>query len=997
MSQGGEPLAGINPNPSENQVTYVGQTHAASNPYLTPPGPQVWHPPPQPAPTSWSYRPENLSTQNGYPSNYYYDPQRDASVPSHTQSGPSPTPNAQLQGYSTPYAASYQSSVVPHNNSADYATSFYSNANINSSSLQVAPNQNTGASNQPPFQNSVGHTSSTTMSNSNIYYNASGDHQNTATTAPSYQSGGYYYQQAGQAYAYPSANQGSTTVNPSYQQQYGQPYYYYNHPAGGTSVGTEGTMPGGANAGSHPGVGAAGGYSYPTNQPPPPGTSSWRPDPGTSTLPPVQGVGATGYPAQYPGQFQAYPQKPADQVPASAPTLLLPSNNAIQGNVFFSQTPNMHVSSTNQFQQASQSSQPQPQLQPPPPPYPAQIPDTRQIQGSSQLHPNMVQMPETRQVSKMQIPTNPRIAPGLSTGTVKVDRGSISTGGLAKPAYVNVSVPKNDTKLTSIAEDADKVAIPVSLKAYVERSFARCKTDAQRTANQALMKEVITKASAEGTLFTKNWDLEPLLTLPSSDATNTNSTQESTIFSSLNKEKRKSRWEPVEDTPEKKVELVSNSTNGGPSNIGYSRPEATPKMDGKNWNTMKFVKAQKQSNFSSSGRGSFKKQKTNTFIRKPAGNADSSSDSDKERELTKYYSSAISIANSPEEKKRREHRSKRFDKRKIEGSTPNNSSSILTRKANAMLLAKNYDENSGTDRAVEDIDWDSLTVKGTCQEIEKRYLRLTSAPDPSTVRPEDVLEKALKMVQTSNKNYLYKCDQLKSIRQDLTVQRIQNELTAKVYETHARLAIQYGDLAEYNQCQSQLKRLYAESIKGCANEFSAYHLLHVSIHSNNKRDLLSSMARLSIKSKQDEAVKHALKVRAAVSSGNYLLFFRLYKAAPNLNTCFMDLYVEKMRFEAVKSMSKAYRPTLPVRYVAQVLGFMKNSEEKKSEITDKSGFEDCEQWLKAHGAVLKSDGSGDLQLDGKASMTTLYMPEPENAVSHGDASLAVDDFLTRAP
>lgn len=48
------------------------------------------------------------------------------------------------------------------------------------------------------------------------------------------------------------------------------------------------------------------------------------------------------------------------------------------------------------------------------------------------------------------------------------------------------------------------------------------------------------------------------------------------------------------------------------------------------------------------------------------------------------------------------------------------------------------------------------------------------------VRPEEVLEKALLMVQNSQKNYLYKCDQLKSIRQDLTVQHIRNELTVKV-------------------------------------------------------------------------------------------------------------------------------------------------------------------------------------------------------------------------
>ena len=31
----------------------------------------------------------------------------------------------------------------------------------------------------------------------------------------------------------------------------------------------------------------------------------------------------------------------------------------------------------------------------------------------------------------------------------------------------------------------------------------------------------------------------------------------------------------------------------------------------------------------------------------------------------------------------------------------------------------------------------------------------------------------------------------------------------------------------------------------------------------------------------------------------------------------------------------------------------------------------------------------------QASSTTLYMPEPDDAVAHGDANLAVNDFFTR--
>jgi hypothetical protein len=150
----------------------------------------------------------------------------------------------------------------------------------------------------------------------------------------------------------------------------------------------------------------------------------------------------------------------------------------------------------------------------------------------------------------------------------------------------------------------------------------------------------------------------------------------------------------------------------------------------------------------------------------------------------KYYASATALANSPEEKKRREHRSKRFESSQDSSLKSRNSSAnkdaianMHRRRAVSSHLGRTYEEGT---RAVEDMDWDALTIKGTCQEIEKKYLRLTSAPDPSIVRPEEVLEKALAMVETSQKNYFYKCDQLKSIRQDLTVQRIQNELTVKV-------------------------------------------------------------------------------------------------------------------------------------------------------------------------------------------------------------------------
>ena len=75
-------------------------------------------------------------------------------------------------------------------------------------------------------------------------------------------------------------------------------------------------------------------------------------------------------------------------------------------------------------------------------------------------------------------------------------------------------------------------------------------------------------------------------------------------------------------------------------------------------------------------------------------------------------------------------------------------------------------------------DIQDLKIVGTCQKLEKDYLRLTSAPQASMVRPEPVLKKAIALVmekwRSKSVDYTYMCSQLKSMRQDLTVQDIKN-------------------------------------------------------------------------------------------------------------------------------------------------------------------------------------------------------------------------------
>ncbi|PON91508.1 SAC3/GANP/THP [Trema orientale] len=1036
MNQGvnTETIAALDSNSLENRYAYASQGQISSHlPSIT--GSEA---------LSWTaHKVDNNSAPNGIPSNstYHYDQHMQQAVTSSASLGTVNAPQ-DYNGY-----ASYTNPTDPYGYGSTGYSGYYNGYQQQSNpsySQPVGAYQNTGAPYQPlsSFQNTGSYAGS--ASYSSTYYNP-GDYQtaggypsssyNNQTTPwndtnyANYTSQQYAQYNTGTSAAYSSgsatANAAATSLN--YQQQYKQWADYYNQTEVTCAPGTENTSVTGASNFGCPVPSVTSGYptsnSQPAPPPPPPPPSynpSWRPESSSSELPSVQSGAVVN--GAHDGYWRHGP--PTSQINHTTiqPHLQKPSDQNSSFNSFqdqqkslYSQGPNSQYSATNQA----------PLPPPPPPPVPSypqgpsfQYPAVHQVPPAPQTYqspPQNAQSLDTRRVGKLQIPTNPRIASNLNLGLAKTDRDSSTTVAAAKPAYISVSLPKPDDKVTSSA-GADSILkpgmFPKSLRGYVERALARCKGDMQMTACQAVMKEMITKATADGTLYTRNWDIEPLFPMPNADVQKQDNVQSSTAVSPLeNKLKRspsrrtKSRWEPLpEERPVEKPPSINHNTS---KFTGWVNANERDKK------TFMMNTGSKDGSLTFTRFSSVEQKGSNKITQKPvkrqrlidsyiaADNGDSSSDSDKEQSLTAYYSGAMALANSPEERKRRESRSKRFERRQGNGAEANHlksksavSGSLYSRRATAMVLSKNFED--GGSRAVEDIDWDALTVKGTCQEIEKRYLRLTSAPDPATVRPEEVVEKALLMVQSSQKNYLYKCDQLKSIRQDLTVQRIRNHLTVKVYETHARLALEVGDLPEYNQCQSQLQSLYAEGIEGCHLEFAAYNLLCVILHSNNNRDLVSSMSRLSNEAKRDKAVKHALAVRAAVTSGNYVMFFRLFKTAPNLNTCLMDLYVEKMRFKAVSCMSRSYRPTLPVPYIAQVLGFTSIAPENDgSDDKDSDGLEECIEWLKAHGACLTADNNGEMQLDAKSTSSTLYMPEPDDAVAHGDASLAVNDFLTR--
>jgi len=509
---------------------------------------------------------------------------------------------------------------------------------------------------------------------------------------------------------------------------------------------------------------------------------------------------------------------------------------------------------------------------------------------------------------------------------------TIATGTLKKPSRFSTNPPAPSTSQANIPASApvpvqkkENNGFPPSLKAYVERAFASCKTDEDRKVIETHLKDLIGRVTADGRLHKHRWDLEstprlgpqnpqPTATLSKfsgpvssqpqyyTDLQNTHQVRDVHNQYTVNGEakKRKSRFS-VETN-------ISSSTTGDYSYNPATSPVPSPKRN--------------------------KKVKSGASIYGPGLSP---------KVMSIYGPSSPSAAQSRADALSRESRTQRFS-----SSTQDDDSAIG--KYGPGKGKKGNNKKKGQNKAMTatvapvpqapivpltEEDLENMKVIGTCQQLEKDYFRLTSAPNPNTVRPEKVLRRALEFVKSkwnnekhSNKEInSYVLSQFKSLRQDLTLQHITNELTVEVYESHARIELEKGDLNEYNQCQTQLKQLYARGLQGSEKEFIAYRILYYLYLQGNKKyqsgsqDLLHLMASLSEETMRDPSVAHALELRRALLQDNYHRFFSLYKRTPSLGNCILDLMVAAYRFKTLQRMFKSYKPSIDEQFVIRELGF----------------------------------------------------------------------------
>ncbi|KAJ0178270.1 hypothetical protein K1T71_006093 [Dendrolimus kikuchii] len=455
-------------------------------------------------------------------------------------------------------------------------------------------------------------------------------------------------------------------------------------------------------------------------------------------------------------------------------------------------------------------------------------------------------------------------------------------------------------------------AWPESLKRYVKRCYDKCKSAFDRDQIDICLKGRIIAAENKDEIWTRNWEEEPIPSVHSER----NSLSVKPVKGTLNLYQKQ---ENSPDTVKNRIG-ISNRSFGGHKNTNQRRRRPLSRS-----RSQSRSPPRKRPSSSSSGdeiedkkiSKSKSRQKVKDRLSLDQKKNEKYGKNSKKKQQYNHFNVEELQGNAEKLLKRAE----RFGSR---NNIPSIASPLQVGKRPETYAKKSIILDTDGDYEV-----NNMHIIGTCLDIEKSFLRLTKAPEACEVRPVSVLKNSLRNVKErwiEKQDYRYACDQLKSIRQDLTVQAVRDNFTVEVYETHARIALEKGDHEEFNQCQTQLKMLYSE-LPDCRNnsaEFTAYRILYY-IFTTNTLDLTTIFQFLSKDDRENECIKHALETRCAWATGNLHKFFLLYKTAPLMAGYLMDWFVERERRRYLKYIIKSYRQSVPVDFISRELAFESSS------------------------------------------------------------------------
>lgn len=452
--------------------------------------------------------------------------------------------------------------------------------------------------------------------------------------------------------------------------------------------------------------------------------------------------------------------------------------NAIHAQV---QQPNLNASGNGKKKRKNKNKNKQNQQQQQQQPHQQQNNTTSPMNGMSPSFPDMsFPPPALAQNPDITIPPPPMLTNNFSPQNQSIYPLSTTPS----PSYSNSPNQNTLNSATKMPNPYNNPtdAWPDSLNRYVQRCYAKCKTDFDKDQIQIILKGRITQSANRDELWIKDWDAEPTPSVYS-DRNNVMIPKAPVPGQLANFQNKTAATTPKKGISQSLGQRLGNRGNKR-SSRSRSRSRSNSPYTSSNSRKRRSRSSSKSSDDSRTPRRKNRRTSTSTSsnddnykslsksVSKKMSSrlglcASSSLQSSKKKNKQgnkKKYNGAL-LGDIVSDAVRLQQRAARFTDKKTH--SPSYSLSTSNKKRKSMQSRLFIDDN-----AENNFDLSDFHIIGTCRDIEKSFLRLTKAPEAHEVRPVEVLKFSLANAKDKwieKRDYFYACDQLKSIRQDLTV------------------------------------------------------------------------------------------------------------------------------------------------------------------------------------------------------------------------------------